>query len=111
MDPEIKSLLAKNLELTRENHEMLKKVKRIIVRENVYRNIYRFIVVCVLVFSLFFAQKIFQGILNITGIGPLMEVYGGGSMNGIGNLNLGDVYGGLGDLQNTDQVKEAINGL
>ncbi|MCA9356472.1 hypothetical protein H6790_01435 [Candidatus Nomurabacteria bacterium] len=111
MDPEIKSLLAKNLELTRESHEMLKTIKRITVREHLYRNIYRGIIILTILFSLFFAQKILGGLLNMTGVGPLMEVYGGGSIDGLGNLNLGDVYGGLGDLQNTDQIKDAINGL
>lgn len=92
MDQDIKKLLEENLELSKENNELLKKVRNTQKLAQIYRIVYWVVIIGASYGAYYFVQPYVGGILN---------VYGGGAessnMDGIPDLN--SIQGLLQSLQ------------
>jgi hypothetical protein len=67
MDPETKQLLKENVELSRSNNEMLKKVVRYQKWNQIYRAVYWGIIIFSSVGAYYFIQPYLSGLLNVSG--------------------------------------------
>ncbi len=96
MDPETKQILKENLEISKENNDMLKKM----VRSQKLTNIYRVVYWGIIIFSSLGAYYFIKPFL-----GNMLNIYTGGVS---GTSNVGDVLKSLGDKQ---QMQDLINSL
>lgn len=65
MEPEIRSLLEENLRLSKENNELLKKVREFQRWSRITKVLYWFIIIGIALGAFYFIQPYFDGILNI----------------------------------------------
>ncbi|MEY2671586.1 MAG: hypothetical protein RL687_3 [Candidatus Parcubacteria bacterium] len=85
MDQDIKKLLEENLELSKENNELLKKVRNTQKLAQIYRIVYWVVIIGASYGAYYFVQPYIGGILNVYGGGGL-ESLGGENMNGVPDL-------------------------
>jgi len=88
MDEETKKLLAENLSLNKENHEMLKKLMFYQKMNQIYKIIYWFVIIGVTFGAFYFIQPMLSNLLN---------VYTGG-VSGLNDVNLKSNQGSVQDL-------------
>jgi len=65
MESEIKGLLEENLKLSKENNELLKKVREFQRWSRITKVLYWFIIIGIALGAFYFIQPYFDGILNI----------------------------------------------
>ncbi len=65
MDPDIKHLLEENLKLSKENNELLKKVRNFQRWAQVTRVLYWFVIIGAAIGAFYFIQPYFEGVLNL----------------------------------------------
>jgi len=94
MDPDVKKLLEANLKLTKENNELLKKVRGFQKWSQITRFMYWFVIIGIAVGSFYFIQPYFSNILNI---------YSGGvsDINAVKNI---------GETLNMESLGDILNG-
>jgi len=96
MDPETKKLLAENIELAKQNNEMLHKL----VRFQKVANIYRVVYWAIIILSTFGAYYLIQPFLN-----NMLNVYTGGVSGG---ANVTDV---INNLSNKQQMQDFFDSI
>jgi hypothetical protein len=96
MDPETKELLRQNVELSKQNNQMLQKL----VRAQKLAVIYRFVYWGIILFSTFGLYYFIQPFL-----GNLLNMYTGGVS---GSANITDTLKNLGDKEQIKQLLETI---
>ncbi len=84
MDQEIKDLLEENLKLSKENHELLVKVRNFQRWSQISKVLYWFVIICIALGAFYFIKPYFESILNI---------YSGGVSNVNMVKNLGNEFG------------------
>lgn len=94
-DLQIKQLLEANLEISRENNEMLKKIRNAQKLAQIYRVVYWIVIIGASYGAYYFVQPYIGGILNI---------YGGGGLESLNSESLN----GVPDLKS---VQDMLNGL
>ncbi|MFA7191696.1 MAG: hypothetical protein WC089_00130 [Candidatus Paceibacterota bacterium] len=85
-DPQIKKLLEENLELAKENNELLKKVRNTQKLAQIYRIVYWVVIIGASYGAYYFVQPYIGGILDVYSGGGLDSLNSGG-MNGVPDLN------------------------
>ena len=86
MDQEIKKLLEENLELAKENNELLKKVRNTQKLAQIYRIVYWVVIIGASYGAYYFVQPYIGGILDVYSGGGLDSLNSEG-MNGVPDLN------------------------
>ncbi|HLP86588.1 MAG TPA: hypothetical protein VK153_01800 [Candidatus Paceibacterota bacterium] len=98
MDPDLKNLLEENLKLNQENNGLLKKIYSIERWRQITRALY-WVVIIGVSFGAFYYIKPF--------LGNLLNVYSGGSMSGIENLN--QITKNLSEKEQIQNLLKTIN--
>lgn len=100
MDPETKQLLVQNIELSKENNEMLHRLVRAQKITNVYRIVYWGIIILSALGVFYFMQSF---------LGNIMNIYSGVGGTGLPKINkIGDI---LNQSNNKQQVEDLIQML
>jgi len=96
MDPQLQKLLSENLELAKENNELLHKLIRAQKAAMIYRVVYWAIIILSTVGALFFIKPM---------LSSLVGVYTGGASDG---SNVSDVFKNLSDKK---QIQDFVNSM
>lgn len=93
MDPELKQLLEENLRLSKENNQLLLKVRSVQIWAQITRAIYWFVIIGI-TFGAFYFMKPY--------LGGILDVYSGGAASaGIGkNMDINSIQQLVKDLNN-----------
>jgi hypothetical protein len=98
MDAETKKLLQENIEISKENNQLLKKMVRNQRWTNVYRVVYWSIIILSSVGAYYFIQPF---------LGNLLNIYSGGTPND-SSVNVGDVLKNLSNKQQMEDLLKAF---